>query len=406
MPKDIKVTYPITPDGKLDTELVEGLNIGTVTVDKTKIWDGTNYLSIDASGRLAVQNPSNLDVALSTRATESTLLVVKSKVDSMDTTLTSIDGKITTCDTSNVTITGSLPAGSNLIGEVNAYQAGTWSVGRTWSLSSATDSVTTTLGTSDNVIGRVKITDGTTVAGVDSTTTGLKTVISDSLPAGTNTIGNVNAIQSGTWSVGRTWNLSSSTDSVFADVTPDSPSATDYLPTRLTDGTSFYKAAADHTTATDFSSVRLTDGTGFYDARSRTWNLSDAVDSVTVSGTVSATQSGSWSVGRTWNLSSATDSVTTTGSVKRTLGSTATYGAVSVGSSPTIIRSSNSARRSLIIQNNSTVDVYIGTDSSVTTSNGLKLLPDTSISITDSTTDWYGVVASGTADVRYIEEAD
>lgn len=40
---------------------------------QAKVTDGTNTLSVDNSGKAAIQNPSNLDVALSTRATEATV---------------------------------------------------------------------------------------------------------------------------------------------------------------------------------------------------------------------------------------------------------------------------------------------------------------------------------------------
>ena len=63
--------------------------------------DGTNYQKVktDSDGHiqadvLSTANPSNLDVALSTRASE--------------TTLSSIDGKITKCDTDNVTATAKI----------------------------------------------------------------------------------------------------------------------------------------------------------------------------------------------------------------------------------------------------------------------------------------------------------
>jgi len=63
--------------------------------------DGTNYQKVktDSDGHiqadvLSTANPSNLDVALSTRASESTL--------------SSIDGKITKCDTDNVLSTSKI----------------------------------------------------------------------------------------------------------------------------------------------------------------------------------------------------------------------------------------------------------------------------------------------------------
>ena len=78
MPEDVRIVFPLTVNEKVDTELAEELHLGTVTVDKVKVWDGTNYLSIDSSGRLAVQG---IDVSLSTRATEETLLACKTNLD-------------------------------------------------------------------------------------------------------------------------------------------------------------------------------------------------------------------------------------------------------------------------------------------------------------------------------------
>lgn len=44
----------------------------------------------------------------------------------------------------NISILGSLPAGTNNIGSVNAVQSGTWTTGRTWTLLYSTDSVSAT----------------------------------------------------------------------------------------------------------------------------------------------------------------------------------------------------------------------------------------------------------------------
>jgi hypothetical protein len=49
-----------------------GYLLVTANIDKARIWDGTNYLQINADGSINVVNP-NLNVALSTRASESTL---------------------------------------------------------------------------------------------------------------------------------------------------------------------------------------------------------------------------------------------------------------------------------------------------------------------------------------------
>ncbi len=62
-------------------------------------------------------------------------------------------------------------------------------------------------------------------------------------------------------------------------------------------------------------------------------------------------------------------------------------------------------RRSILVTNNGSVAVYLGT-SSVTTANGTPLAPAASLSLELSAgVVLYGIVASGTADVRTLEGA-
>jgi hypothetical protein len=61
-------------------------------------------------------NPSNLDVALSTRASESTLSALKNALASVGT------------DKVRVSLIDALPAGTNTIGTVNAIKSGTWNI--------------------------------------------------------------------------------------------------------------------------------------------------------------------------------------------------------------------------------------------------------------------------------------
>jgi hypothetical protein len=99
-----------------------------------------------------VANPSNLDVALSTRASESTLNALKNALSSVGT------------DKVRVSVIDSLPAGANKIGSVDVVTLPSLPAGT-------------------NKIGSVDV----------------ETL--PSLPAGSNTIGNVNAIKSGTWNI-------------------------------------------------------------------------------------------------------------------------------------------------------------------------------------------------------------
>jgi hypothetical protein len=79
------------------------------------------------------------------------------------------------------------------------------------------------------------------------------------------------------------------------------------------------------------------------------------------------------------------------------------YGTVGVTSAATLITAANGRRVELTVQNLGTANVYLGTDNTVTTSKGL-LIPGTA-SMTDTTTTatWYGIVASGTVVVSYME---
>lgn len=79
------------------------------------------------------------------------------------------------------------------------------------------------------------------------------------------------------------------------------------------------------------------------------------------------------------------------------------YNTVSVGNTATQIVASNSERRYVIIINNSNKTVYIATDNSVTTSNGLPILKKAGMIIDQTEVNIYGIVSSGTADVRYLE---
>lgn len=84
------------------------------------------------------------------------------------------------------------------------------------------------------------------------------------------------------------------------------------------------------------------------------------------------------------------------------------YNTVSVSDSATLIVAANEQRRNLTIVNTSlSVIVYIGPDSSITTSNAIPLYQnqtrDQDRIPEGYQGDVYGIVGSGTADVRYWE---
>jgi hypothetical protein len=72
---------------------------------------------------LNVGNPPNLDVALSTRASESKLEAVRALLDSLENALASVG-----TDKLLASVVGALPAGTNTIGNVNAVKSGTWNI--------------------------------------------------------------------------------------------------------------------------------------------------------------------------------------------------------------------------------------------------------------------------------------
>ena len=82
----------------------------------------------------------------------------------------------------------------------------------------------------------------------------------------------------------------------------------------------------------------------------------------------------------------------------------ASYGAVSVAATATLIRAENLNRGTILVQNNGAVDLYVANDTSVTAANGIKVPAGGSASVTLQT-DIYGIAASGTLDVRYLEES-
>jgi hypothetical protein len=72
------------------------------------------------------------------------------------------------------------------------------------------------------------------------------------------------------------------------------------------------------------------------------------------------------------------------------------------GTSATLVLAANADRKVAVIQNAGTVDCYIG-PSGVTTSTGLELVAGAAFVDDASVSAWYGITASGTADVRVCE---
>lgn len=84
---------------------------------------------------------------------------------------------------------------------------------------------------------------------------------------------------------------------------------------------------------------------------------------------------------------------------------TMNYNNVSVATTATSIVSSDAQRKSLTMKNNGSTTIYLGNDGSVTTSNGYPLEPgkEMFLEYAKSREAWYGIVSSGTVDLRYVD---
>lgn len=81
------------------------------------------------------------------------------------------------------------------------------------------------------------------------------------------------------------------------------------------------------------------------------------------------------------------------------------YGAVSIANTATDVIATDLVNRTMVlIQNVSNRDVFLGTNNSVTTANGIRLSAGSSIEVeAGAGLNWHGITSSGTADVRYLE---
>jgi len=87
----------------------------------------------------------------------------------------------------------------------------------------------------------------------------------------------------------------------------------------------------------------------------------------------------------------------------------ARYGRVSVTATPTLIVAANNGRRALVLDNQqSTVDIYVGPDSNITTANTASIKAGTALVFDDRfiRTAIYGVTASGSASVGWWETVE
>ena len=152
------------------------------------------------------------------------------------------------------------------------------------------------------------------------------------------------------------------------------------------DGTNFDRVTGDTTNGVDVDITRMNDGgnTISVDDGGSTISIDDGGGSITIDGTVTTTPSG------VQDINTATSSTITTGQV-------------TVSTSATLIIAANSSRRSVVVRNTGSTDMYIGA-SGVTTATGFLVKASEAFTVDRSTAAIYGVVASGTTTTNYIEE--
>jgi hypothetical protein len=82
------------------------------------------------------------------------------------------------------------------------------------------------------------------------------------------------------------------------------------------------------------------------------------------------------------------------------------YSNVTVGNTATLVLASNPGRRMFSVYNNGAVTMYLGPDANVATTTGTPILPQASYTQNGSRMymgAWYGITASSTVDVRYMD---
>lgn len=125
----------------------------------------------------------------------------------------------------------------------------------------------------------------------------------------------------------------------------------------------------------------------------------------TVAGSVTAVPSGTQTVAGTVTASpGGTYTVTVDDATRRSKGLN-TFTTVAPTGTAASVAAANSNRASLLIYNAGAVTVYLGQSNSVTTGNGVPLLPNASLEDTESKDSWYAITGGSTGDLRVIETA-
>lgn len=177
--------YLVDADGNVIT-LGEGDTIGNAEAILVAGKDGTvaRFVGVDSTGKMAVQNPPNLDAALSSLATEAKLETVRALLATIDADTSNLDVALGTRATEATVATlateAKLEAVRVLLNSIN---------GKDFATEATLSAADTRLATIDAVLDSIKDTDGVKK-------------ITEALPVGTNTIGDVGLI-AGTAEIGK-----------------------------------------------------------------------------------------------------------------------------------------------------------------------------------------------------------
>ena len=141
-----------------------------------------------------------------------------------------------------------------------------------------------------------------------------------------------------------------------------------------------------------------------------TYTVAGSVTSVpsgtqTVAGTITASPTGTYTVaGSVTAAPTGTYTVTVDDATRKSKGLNTFTTVAPTGTAASVV-AVNANRASLLIYNAGSVIVYLGQSNSVTTANGVPLLPNASLEDTESKDSWYAITGGSTGDLRVIETA-
>lgn len=196
----VTVVQPTGANLNTNTAITSSLPAGSATIGAVTQASGPWTQNITQFGGTNISTglgPSGAGIPRVTLSTDSSVSVSGTvNVGTVSNPVTVIQPTGSNLNT-NTAITSALPSGTNSIGGVT--QSGTWTTGRTWTLSNSTDSVAAVQSGTWNIGTLSTITNPVTVVQSVGSNLNTNTAITSALPAGSNTIGGVT--QSGSWTV-------------------------------------------------------------------------------------------------------------------------------------------------------------------------------------------------------------